>query len=73
MKKPENEHGVGMIEGQILEAKLFASVDVPNSILQLTFHQYWIKWKNYPQHLTYNITINMSECDLPWLSLLTFI
>lgn len=40
-----------MIEGQILEAKLFASVDVPNSILQLTFHQYWIKWKNYPQHL----------------------
>lgn len=35
MKKPENElsHGVGMIEGHILEAKLFASVDVPNSIL----------------------------------------
>lgn len=33
-------HGVGMIDGQILEAKLFASVAVPNSILQLTFHQY---------------------------------
>lgn len=29
-----------MIDGQILEAKLFASVAVPNSILQLTFHQY---------------------------------
>lgn len=64
---------VGMIQGQILEDMSFASVDVPNSILQLTFHQYWIKWNNHPQHLTYNITINMSECDLPWLTLLTLI
>lgn len=42
MKRPENElsHGVEMIEGHILEAKLFARVDVQNSILQLTFHQY---------------------------------
>lgn len=54
-----------MMEGQVPGAKLFAGVDVPNSILQLTFHQYRIKRNHYPQHLTYNTTINMSECDLP--------
>lgn len=43
--KPENDlsYRVGMMEDQLPGWKLFAGVDVPNSILQLTFHQYWIK------------------------------